>query len=67
MGDRFLMDRLPWWVRFTRTWGNVAGKGRWCKRRLAKARRRAIKEQLMGRHPRKSLSSWESTCNWKGW
>jgi len=37
------------------------GKGRYFKRRLSKARRRAWKQR-----PRKALSHWESECNWKG-
>lgn len=37
------------------------GKGRWVKRRLSKARRRARKQK-----PRRSLMSIESECNWKG-
>ena len=52
-------------------WGK-AGKGRYCKRQLSKARRRYTREMIRGRfwldgvepHPRTPLR-WESECNWK--
>jgi hypothetical protein len=52
---------LPGWVSFTRVWGS-RGAGRWWKRRLSKARRRAWRDT----HKR-GLSGVESTVNWKDW
>lgn len=51
---------------FTHTWGNSAGRGRYIKRQLSKARRRFWKSLVrFGRG--KSPSNYESETNWKGW
>jgi len=47
------------------TWGKE-GKGRWHKRRLAKAERQAAKRQMRGLHVRKALGHARSTINYKG-
>jgi hypothetical protein len=52
---------LPGWVGFTRVW-NKRGEGRYWKRRLSKARRRAWRDT----HKR-GLAQIESTVNWKDW
>ena len=51
---------VPGYQGFTGRWSGHSGK--WTKRQLHKARRRAFKQ-----HPRKSLLRLESECNWKGW
>lgn len=63
MGNRFYSQRLKDCnAKFTQTWGRKAGNGRWMKRILSKARRRAWKDS----HER-GLVGIESECNWKGW
>ena len=52
---------LPWYVGWTSIWGKV-GRGRWMKRRLSKARRRAWKDS----HER-GLSVVETEASYKGW
>jgi len=42
-------------------WGS-RGEGRYYKRRLSKARRRAWRDPH-----RRGLLHWESICNWKNW
>ena len=51
---------LPEWVSFSQVWPG-AGVGRWCKRRLSKARRR-----WQDSH-RRGLASAEAECNYKTW
>ena len=47
MGNRFYNEILrKAHVRFTQTWGNVPGNGRYWKRQLSKARRRYVKQML---------------------
>lgn len=62
MGNRFVIDRMEKaHVHFTRMWVHPH-IGRFYKRKLSKARRRAWKEKSD-----KHLVNWESECNWKGW
>lgn len=51
----------PFWLTFSYFWPNPK-IGRWHKRRLSKARRRAWRDP----HTR-GLAGVESTTNWKGW
>jgi len=48
-----------WWIL---RWGVNPGFGRYMKRRLSKARRKAWRIR-----PRHALRHWEAECNWKGW
>jgi len=58
---------LPWYVSFCATWPS-RHLGRWMKRRLSKARRRAAKAELNGyKNPERGLASVESETNWKLW
>lgn len=42
--------------------------GRWMKRQLSKARRRAWKHELRTGEPGdRHRLRWERECNWKGW
>jgi hypothetical protein len=52
---------MPWWLSFSEVWNGV-GQGRYWKRRLSKARRRAWKDS----HQR-GLAELESKVNWKDW
>ena len=65
MGNRYFSE-LPRYVHFTQTWGNKRGMGRYWKRQLSKARRRASKAEIDGRKVR-GLAGIESEVNWKGW
>jgi hypothetical protein len=56
---------LPWYVTFSETWGS-RGEGRYWKRQLSKARRRAWRTELAGHRPR-GLPDIESRVNWKNW
>ena len=62
MGNRFVIERME------RAHANCFDMwihphiGRYYKRKLSKARRRAWKEKSD-----KHLTNWESECNWKGW
>ena len=71
MGRRFDEERIKKaGVAFYHLW-LYAGRGRWNKRQLSKARRRewnggnfyADFERREGKSPNK----WESVCNWKDW
>lgn len=71
MGRRFDNERIKKaGVPFYHLW-LYAGRGRWNKRQLSKARRREWKggkfyadfERREGKSPNK----WESVCNWKDW
>ena len=63
MGARFYREReCKSGVSFFRMWPSE-GAGRWTKRKLSKARRKAWKNPG---HER-GLLSWESECNWKCW
>lgn len=67
MGNRFLDERIDKaHGKWTHTWGNIPGKGRFWKRCLWKARRRYAKQLL--RHGRGNEPvHYESTVNWKDW
>ena len=65
MGNRYISE-LPGYVRITQTWGNKAGLGRWWKRLLSKARRRAARAEINGKRAR-GLAGKESEVNWRGW
>jgi hypothetical protein len=45
-------------------WHNVPGKGRYWKRQLHKAERRAWKAEVAGRRPRR-IGGYRSTVNWR--
>jgi hypothetical protein len=47
------------------SWASFGGK--YIKRMLHKAERRAAKDELHGRKPRKSVVGWNTEANWKGW
>lgn len=70
MGNRYFAE-LPDHVRFTQTWGNKPGLGRYWKRLLSKGRRRFAKrlcregERAYG-HMR-GLPGIEREVNWKTW
>lgn len=67
MGNRFFNDRIKKaHGKFTRTWGNVPGNGRWWKRQLSKARRRYINALLRSGRGKEPIGL-ESEVNWKGW
>lgn len=67
MGERFYNDNKPAWLRFTQTWGNKPGNGRYHKTRASRLARRAAKRELMGLHPRKGHVGAASECSWRGW
>jgi len=49
-------------------WGWTPGMGRYMKRQLSKARRRAWKAELRtGRPGDRYRLHWERECDWKGW
>lgn len=54
--------RLPWWISFSQCWSDTPGEGRFWKRKLSKARRRAWRDP----HQR-GLAGLESTVNYKTW
>lgn len=65
MGNRFYMDRKPTWDYMAWVWSYKSGHGRWCKRRLSKARRRYAKQMIrFGRG--KEPTGIESYVNYKG-
>lgn len=59
MGSRFRNDRYQYHMMWTR-----AGAGRYWKRMLSKARRRAYKQYGIEGTP---INKYESYCNYKGW
>ena len=52
------------WCLWSFGWGGRIGTGKWWKRALHKARRRAAKAEITGRHVR-GLAGYESTVNWR--
>jgi len=55
---------MPWWLSGTHVWSE--GQGRFWKRQLSKARRRAWKYEVRTGKPL-NITSIESEVNWKGW
>ena len=47
---------------WTHTWGNKPGRGKWHKRQLHKAERRAAK----GTGKTRTVAYWTSEVNWRG-
>lgn len=63
MGRRFTSDRMKKaQVSFSEMWP-APHEGRYWKRQLSKARRRAWKNGIEGT----PINKYESYCNWKGW
>lgn len=65
MGNRFFNERIPEGKRFCDLWGKP-GNGRYWKRKLSKARRKAAKQRLQGNRARDPVAL-ESTVNYKTW
>lgn len=64
MGRRFVIDRIEKAkVSFTCTWPGEH-QGRYWKRQMNKARRRAWKQQGLEGKP---VNKYESFCSYKGW
>ena len=57
---------MPWYLTFSQTWGNRKS-GRYWKRALSKARRRAWKHELMTGKPYNKIVGLESEVNFRGW
>ena len=67
MGRRYIdqiLVKYPW-LGPTSLWGNKSKRGRWYKRRLAKARRKYARAILRGEvHPRPT-TTWESEVDYR--
>ena len=72
MGNRFFQDRMAKAnVSFSEMWGS-AHEGRFWKRKLSKARRRAGKRLCRYgeddlKMVERGVTQYESTCNYKNW
>jgi hypothetical protein len=72
MGNRFMRERTQdYHIRFTKTWGNNPGVGKFYKRRMHKSRRRAWKQGRWERDEKfsgyRGQTGDEGECNWRGW